>query len=310
MTFGNVTRRPSRNGFTLIELLVVIAIIAILAAILFPVFAQAREKARGISCLSNVKQSGLALAMYVQDYDETTPKLGHNTEWWTQIYPYVKNVDVFFCPDRTDGGPTTQYISGDPNAPIHISHLVGYGYNWGPIQRRGGGMLLGQQYINGVSGEKYLPGVSLAAMVAPSQLISFGDTYDTPRETATMTFLLCTWTGDTNSTLRHSGGHFNFAFADGHAKSIYMKAGWVAGAERNSFARARSTEQVSYWCADPSATYDGEGSNAAANDGVPIPLMQCGQYGAYMDANFPQCTPAQNASNAGGSGPVQCMMPD
>src|ERR671916_3232132 len=65
--------RTKRNGFTLIELLVVIAIIAILAAILFPVFAQAREKARQASCLSNVKQIGLAAMMYVQDYDETYP---------------------------------------------------------------------------------------------------------------------------------------------------------------------------------------------------------------------------------------------
>jgi len=63
----------NKRAFTLIELLVVIAIIAILAAILFPVFAQAREKARAVSCLSNLKQGGLAYAMYTQDYDETTP---------------------------------------------------------------------------------------------------------------------------------------------------------------------------------------------------------------------------------------------
>src|SRR2546429_2857048 len=67
-------RSPGRPGFTLIELLVVIAIIAILAAILFPVFAQAREKARQTSCLSNMKQLSTALIMYVQDYDETLPK--------------------------------------------------------------------------------------------------------------------------------------------------------------------------------------------------------------------------------------------
>ena len=67
-------KTPSRSGFTLIELLVVIAIIAILAAILFPVFAQAREKARQTSCLSNSKQLGLGLLMYVQDYDETWPR--------------------------------------------------------------------------------------------------------------------------------------------------------------------------------------------------------------------------------------------
>ena len=304
MKSGNVTRRQS--AFTLIELLVVIAIIAILAAILFPVFAQAREKARAISCLSNVKQLGLAFYMYVQDYDETTPNMGQG-DYTNRLYPYVKNEALFLCPDRSDT-QAEEKIDGVNNTP----RSIGYGYNWGPIQRRGGGMVLGQtldpNFPNGTT--KYIPGITLAAMVAPAQLVAFGDTYDTPRITATMTFLLCTWTGDTNSSLRHSGGRFNFAFADGHAKSIYMKAGWVAGAERNSFARPRATDQVSYWCADPSQTYDGEGNNAAANDGVPIPLMQCGQYGAYMDANFPPCTAAQNASNATGAGPTPCMMPD
>src|SRR5881394_285952 len=94
-----------RTAFTLIELLVVIAIIAILAAILFPVFAQAREKARGISCLSNLKQSGLAYAMYTQDYDETTPLQKSNDPnsgyWYNLIQPYVKNWQLMLCPDRS-----------------------------------------------------------------------------------------------------------------------------------------------------------------------------------------------------------------
>jgi prepilin-type N-terminal cleavage/methylation domain-containing protein/prepilin-type processing-associated H-X9-DG protein len=96
------------EGFTLIELLVVIAIIAILAAILFPVFAQAREKARQISCLSNEKQMGLAIMQYVQDYDETFPQ-GVQNNWWADtwpllVQPYVKNLDIFRCPD--DGNST------------------------------------------------------------------------------------------------------------------------------------------------------------------------------------------------------------
>jgi len=84
----------SRSGFTLIELLVVIAIIAILAAILFPVFAQAREKARGASCLSNEKQIGLAVTSYIQDYDETFPpdnQSGWSHEWSDVVAPYVRN---------------------------------------------------------------------------------------------------------------------------------------------------------------------------------------------------------------------------
>src|SRR6187551_124600 len=102
-----------RTGFTLIELLVVIAIIAILAAILFPVFAQAREQARQTTCLSNFKQIGLGVMMYVQDWDETYPtsrlaKLPGGTDcgqkiitWKTQTIPYVKNIDVYRCPSNT-----------------------------------------------------------------------------------------------------------------------------------------------------------------------------------------------------------------
>jgi prepilin-type N-terminal cleavage/methylation domain-containing protein len=104
----------SKHGFTLIELLVVIAIIAILAAILFPVFAQAREKARAISCVSNMKQLGLAFAQYTQDYDECNPvpyyfifnppTMGAQGGWGGGIYPYVKNGGVYACPDDTSSG--------------------------------------------------------------------------------------------------------------------------------------------------------------------------------------------------------------
>ena len=94
------------RGFTLIELLVVIAIIAILAAILFPVFARAREKARQTSCLSNVKQISLGILMYCQDYDEKMGNLGWcnipgNFRWTDMIFPYVKNVQLFECPSAS-----------------------------------------------------------------------------------------------------------------------------------------------------------------------------------------------------------------
>src|SRR5215211_1501956 len=105
-------RRTKHRGFTLIELLVVIAIIAILAAILFPVFAQAREKARSTTCLSNCKQIGLAFQMYAQDYDNTYTwqgkamgddvgdygKPGAKPNWIMELQPYAKNHKMFVCP--------------------------------------------------------------------------------------------------------------------------------------------------------------------------------------------------------------------
>src|SRR2546422_10936250 len=97
-----------RRGFTLIELLVVIAIIAILAAILFPVFAQAREAARKAACMNNMKQLGLALQQYAIDYDgmfppSQLPATGANASWPTMSFPYVKNEGVFVCPDGETG---------------------------------------------------------------------------------------------------------------------------------------------------------------------------------------------------------------
>ena len=99
-----------RSGFTLIELLVVIAIIAILAAILFPVFATAREKARQTTCSSNLKQLGLAMLQYAQDYDELLPcgtqgvtstQDGRGVGWAGQVFPYAKSIALFQCPDDT-----------------------------------------------------------------------------------------------------------------------------------------------------------------------------------------------------------------
>src|SRR5256886_1089847 len=103
-------KRSTQAGFTLIELLVVIAIIAVLAAILFPVFAQAREKARQASCLSNMKQQGAAVMMYAQDYDETLPPWwvpnpvpsnprgwGDIIYWYVNLLPYVKSREILRC---------------------------------------------------------------------------------------------------------------------------------------------------------------------------------------------------------------------
>ena len=129
---------PRRRGFTLIELLVVIAVISILAAILFPVFAQAREKARAIACMSNMKQIGLGVQMYIQDNDErlffrpaksaakvgstrsgiviTDPTANAQVQWWNLLMPYARSSGVFSCPD--DGvKPLSPDSSGNSTIP-------------------------------------------------------------------------------------------------------------------------------------------------------------------------------------------------
>ncbi|BDI30431.1 hypothetical protein CCAX7_24820 [Capsulimonas corticalis] len=110
----------TNSGFTLIELLVVIAIIAILAAILFPVFAQAREKARAIACLSNMKQLGLGVMQYTQDNDEGLPSgtngYGGGSGWAGQLYTYVKSKGVFHCPNDSTAPGTAGSQPGAPSS--------------------------------------------------------------------------------------------------------------------------------------------------------------------------------------------------
>jgi len=118
-----------RRGFTLIELLVVIAIIAILAAILFPVFARAREKARQSTCLSNIKQISLGNLMYTQDYDEMTVIFsqgpsGGNPQWHYLIEPYLKNTNIFVCPTQK---PTVAWYGRIISYGVHRSTGVSLG---------------------------------------------------------------------------------------------------------------------------------------------------------------------------------------
>ncbi|MBQ7257095.1 MAG: DUF1559 domain-containing protein [Abditibacteriota bacterium] len=207
-----------RKGFTLIELLVVIAIIAILAAILFPVFAQAREKARQASCLSNCKQIGTALQLYVDDWDETIPggviyniadvsgivtssdfpmysfqevdywgnygQLNWAT-WMDALFPYVKNINIYKCP------------SGKKN-------IAGYGANpwlWGGYTK--------------VCSSAASP-LCLGEISNSSQFIFIGDGFQT--DTAIHgTIEPLIYNVFPTQCARHLDGA-NFAFADGHAK--------------------------------------------------------------------------------------------
>ncbi len=192
-----------KKGFTLIELLVVIAIIAILAAILFPVFARAREKARQASCLSNQKQWGLAWHMYVQDYDEaipaSCPKV--NTEsgyywdwdriWYKVLEPYVKNREIRYC-------PSDNYRSG---------YGINYGYN--------------SYYLRNKDwGDETHGACTLSEIVSPSHTIVTGESKGGLFQLYNPTVTEYAWG---MSFDRHNGG-VNYSFCDGHAK-------WIAEAE-------------------------------------------------------------------------------
>lgn len=124
-----------KHGFTLIELLVVIAIIAILASILLPVFATARERARQSSCTNNEKQIGLAIASYTQDFDELVPAAFFNTgtrSWLLMVQPYIKSQGVFHCPDDSGTGVAPSWNT----IPVSYAYNLAVGgsdYNWGGV---------------------------------------------------------------------------------------------------------------------------------------------------------------------------------
>ncbi len=187
-----------RTGFTLMELLVVIAIIAILAAILFPVFARAREKARQSSCLSNEKQIALGVLMYAQDYDDTLPPYYNfaatvpaGARYWMEvIMPYVKNSQIFVCPSRGNGAITASY---------------GCNYNWvfSNFEESGWPPERGKNLakIDRVSEIiMFLDGSTYISLYDPGVASSAGGYYGKPEG----------WHND----------QCNVAFCDGHAKSF------------------------------------------------------------------------------------------
>ncbi|MEN6302369.1 MAG: DUF1559 domain-containing protein [Armatimonadia bacterium] len=191
-----------RRGFTLIELLVVIAIIAILAAILFPVFAKAREKARQSSCLSNVKQLGLAFQQYAQDYDERLPMYVDSSyqfttmAWYVVIQPYLKNTQVLMCPSVSRAARQTDYGVIYPRV-----SWVGGSASLGAIQYPA------ETACNAETEAQNATGASGSALY----LAYSPFTYPIPPGQANANFTGLSYPG------RHNDGN-NIGFVDGHAK--------------------------------------------------------------------------------------------
>jgi prepilin-type N-terminal cleavage/methylation domain-containing protein/prepilin-type processing-associated H-X9-DG protein len=246
------------RGFTLIELLVVIAIIAILAAILFPVFAQARDKARGAACLSNLKQMGNALMMYMQDYDEksvwfynqqvadnTKPVNFLNGYWWNLVMPYVKNQQVFKCPSV---GKATYCDPDSGKTPANVLRC-GYGINVAHV-----GYGSGDPYF---TAGKAADTRALAAIAEPARTIFLTDSapsqlpehnsmgwqdikcpmkHKQPLASQVDVYAYSGTYGvpiNSNVTKRHQGGA-NCIFMDGHAKWYThdtIHGNWTKGQE-------------------------------------------------------------------------------
>jgi prepilin-type N-terminal cleavage/methylation domain-containing protein/prepilin-type processing-associated H-X9-DG protein len=234
----NQIRRSNRSAFTLIELLVVIAIIAILAAILFPVFAQARAKARQAACLSNQKQIALAAMQYVQDYDEMLPvnngsylpanPASVNTvlaTWMLQLHPYAKNWDIYRCPDSRfpDQVTVTNFPAAGQQVRLPQRSL---GANEWIVGRVGAGAIIAGTATPQPLSQASLGRVAETPLIADSLYLVFND----PRRVAAASSSSVDpfqWNHPNNggangaatnpANARHSGGS-NIVFADGHVK--------------------------------------------------------------------------------------------
>jgi len=263
-----------RNAFTLIELLVVIAIIAILAAILFPVFAQAKESAKSSTCLSGMKQSGLAMAMYTTDSDDVTILQNSPTVydasgnyvsggyWYRLLQPYVKNWGIMLCPDRS---LTSASANKGKYPPELNGRLMGYGYNDGFVSDSGFGLT--DQQPSPPNGDGWRHGKNLSLVVYPADCVSFGDTNDTPGYSIAMDNIFSGSDGPVGTSVVRHRGKLNYAFVDGHAKVITMTVGQYAG--YGLVGRAASQTDALKWCYDPNATSDYQAFNGGTS-GYPV----------------------------------------
>jgi len=228
------------TAFTLIELLVVIAIISILAAILFPVFATAREKARQSTCASNLKQLSLAVVQYTQDYDESLMPYRYvngasQTWYWNwcySIYPYVKSLQVFRCPSQSITGSTLDYtynvavgLVGTGLAPRTLAQVPMAASTPMLADAYGGTTVATYDSTNGIANIS-LPSSAFLGFV----MVIPGNKEDARVVDGQNTNWVQVGDGAV-AAIRHSGGA-NYAFVDGHVKwyPFANMAGWNAAA--------------------------------------------------------------------------------
>jgi prepilin-type N-terminal cleavage/methylation domain-containing protein/prepilin-type processing-associated H-X9-DG protein len=269
-----------RKAFTLIELLVVIAIIAILAAILFPVFAQAKAAAKKTTALNQVKQLGMGWQIYAADFDDKAPHVssgGPNgmfrSDFWIFMLPYYKNVPLVFSSERTETGCFYHNADDRQNTTWGraifdlnpTGRCLGYGYNWGAQIYAGGGILDRERQLDPVLGGSVQEGRSLTAFEEPANLFVLGDTYDTPRPTIGMypnsaggkAWILDTFpvSASTKQSSFRWGGRFNMGYADGHAKNVQFRGGLTPGVGY-VYVPAAKNDRLAY-CAQKTESLDG-----------------------------------------------------
>ena len=267
-----MNKQVSKNAFTLIELLVVIAIIAILAAILFPVFGRARENARRTSCQSNLKQMGLGIMQYTQDYDErmvpcNQTNSGSSMPWMSMVQPYLKSKQIFRCPSNTTPDTDSQWINNTHNLPegkVALSYKANgshsddgsYSERWCATNTTVGTTARCSRPMDAIGTQ--MPGpASLAKFVSVSETILVFESCNLQTEAGSLQ-------PQQNLEVTNHLATTNFLFADGHVKAMKPSA---------TISTTAPTRNM--WSLDPS-TAPPTGSNRIVDaiNVVAMPRMQ------------------------------------